>query len=134
MTRQRIATLVAICACGAAAAGCGSRTPDDIASERSHKAMLESGVSEPGSADEAAILERIPGLSDGQEATVGAATVEVKRTYFAASGRTCKAVTLLDGAGDAGGAAKHLTVCEVDGEWAYVPEVVSVPASPEPDR
>ncbi len=94
--------------------------------------MLSSGISEPQNADEAEILNFVSSLEDGGKKSVGAISVEVKKTYHAASGRLCKAAILVGT--DSSASAKHVTVCRVDGAWAYMPEVVHVPFAQGPDQ
>jgi len=74
-------------------------------------------VSSGASSDpvEQAILAEIPAMNMGEGGSVGRVTFTVGEAYAAASGRYCKPVTIVAGAGGAEGRV----ACENDGSWFF---------------
>ena len=94
-------------------------------------------VAEPGPAaptaiaptndTEREILQRLPTLTPEQPVTIGGAIVSAAAPYHAASGRTCRSLTITS----ADRSASSRLACREDAEWFFVPQVFQ-PDEPQP--
>jgi hypothetical protein len=69
------------------------------------------------------LLRRLSSLPAEQPVSIDDATVTARAPYYAASGRTCRALTIQSAGQSAGSAARSRLVCREDSEWFFVPEV-----------
>ena len=115
-------TILALVA-AALAVGCGPgpRPPADPA----YAELVEPRTERPASDFERALLGALPDLAPEEPATVGGRRVVAGRRYLAASGRTCRELSVDAPAGD-----RQRLACIIDGAWAFVPAVLA-PDSPE---
>lgn len=72
----------------------------------------------PGDELERELLRRLPELPSQQPVSINDATVLAGAPYFAASGRTCRALTI-EGAGP----SRSRLACREDGDWFFVPAI-----------
>lgn len=73
------------------------------------------------------VLKAIPSLPSSKPQQVAGATVIAEPAYVAASGRTCRAISL-DSKSKA--ESRHRLVCTNGGAWFFVPDVFGLEASP----
>lgn len=116
-------SLHALALAAALVAGCAGPRPGP-----EHASVSPPSAVAPGDELERELLRRLPELPAGQPATIGGATVIAADPYFAASGRTCRAVTIQrsgqmsDQAPGAGDASSRLA-CREDADWFFVPQI-----------
>jgi hypothetical protein len=113
-TRWRVSSYVLVCA----GLGCGARpsaTPRDIAD-----ATDTGGAVRAKSRLELAVLAAVPTMSSDQPRQIGGATVVAEPAYAAASGRTCRSVSVRPSAKLE--ASRHL-VCNDGSSWFFAPDV-----------
>jgi hypothetical protein len=67
---------------------------------------------------EQALLRALPTLPNGQPRQVAGATIVADAQYTAASGRTCRPVSI-----QASGKSLARLACHADGAWYFVPDV-----------
>jgi hypothetical protein len=72
------------------------------------------------SASERVMLTAVSGLPSGQPREVAGTTVVAEPAYAAASGRTCRALSLNP---RKPGKASHRLACTIGGAWFFVPDV-----------
>jgi hypothetical protein len=96
-----------------------------------HAAVSPPSAVAPGDELERELLRRLPELPAEQPVSIDDATVIARAPYFAASGRTCRALTI-QGPGAAspaaspaalGGASRSRLACREDGDWFFVPQI-----------
>lgn len=104
------------CALLLAAAGCASQSqgePRDVADAN------DTGRSLPAPTRlEQDVLRALPSLESGQARPVGNALVVAEPIYTAASGRTCRALSI-----GVGGKNVARLACHSGGTWYFVPDV-----------
>jgi hypothetical protein len=101
------------------AAGCAGAQ-----SRPEHAAVSPPSEVAPGDELERELLRRLPELPAQQPVSINDATVLAGAPYFAASGRTCRALTI-DGAGQ----SRSRVACREDGDWFFVPAIFRSAAS-----
>lgn len=74
---------------------------------------------EPADDVERTILLQLPALAPGQPATIESAIVTAEAPYPAASGRTCRSLTVTR----TYDVARSRLACIEDGEWFFVPQI-----------
>lgn len=74
---------------------------------------------DPADHVEREILLHLPALAPGQPVTIESAIVTAEAPYPAASGRTCRTLTITG----AEGVARSRLACREDGEWFFVPQI-----------
>ena len=94
-------------------AGCGGAQTGP-----EHPAVSPPSAVAPGDDLERELLRRLPELPAKQPVSINDATVFAGAPYFAASGRTCRALTM-QGAGP----ARSRLACREDGDWFFVPAI-----------
>ena len=104
------------------ACGSGSAAAPDPEYQR----LARAGTVEPKSELEREILEALPGMEPGEPVEVGDGRAVADREYAAASGRTCRYVTIY-APRDAGASSR--LACRQNSAWSFVPEVLA-PESP----
>ncbi len=106
---------------GAALWACGStaHTPGD----GSYAASVAPGTRAPADALEQTILEKLPKLTAGMSETIDGHSVTVGESYDAASGRTCKKISI------SGPRQAQSLACLMPKGWAYVPQVLGAESS-----
>ena len=107
-----------------ATAGCGAGTPEPDA-QAVRDAADTGGTVEPSSAEEQKVLDGLSDLAPGKTHNVGSLRVVADRPYFAASGRTCRRVTMTPGSGKASAATR--LACTEGQKWFFVPDVFRAP-------
>jgi hypothetical protein len=145
-SRHALAALAVLALAAALAAGCAGPRPGP-----EHAAVSPPSAVAPGDELERELLRRLPELPAEQPVSIDDATVIAQAPYFAASGRTCRALTIRGpgrgpGAappqassqaspapspatsGDAsatasGGASRSRLACREDGDWFFVPQI-----------
>jgi len=127
--RVVLASLAAAVAIAATAA-CGTSAPPP-ATDPSYKLLTEPGTRAPADDLERAILKQLSGLTADQQATIGGRTIVAGAPYSAASGRTCRSVSVNAGANAP--ARDHLA-CKIGEAWSFVPDVVRRPAKTSGDK
>lgn len=90
---------------------------------RSHH-VAEPGPSAPSTIEpadevEREILQRLPTLTPEQPVTIDGAIVSAAAPYHAASGRTCRSLTITN----ADRSARSRLACREDAAWFFVPQV-----------
>jgi len=116
-----LAVLVLACGCG------GATPPPDRQAELDARDV--GTTVEPASEDERRVLEQLPELVPGKRVTIGSLTVVAERPYPAASGRTCRSVTLT-ASGQKRSPRPRLACSEGgSGEWFFVPDVFAEPVT-----
>lgn len=83
---------------------------------------------EPANEIERAILERLPTLAPEQPVTIDDAIVSAAAPYHAASGRTCRSLTITS----ADHSAHSRLACREDAAWFFVPQVFQADEPPSP--
>jgi hypothetical protein len=74
---------------------------------------------EPANDTEREILQRLPALAPEQPVTIQGAIVSAAAPYHAASGRTCRFLTIAS----ADRSSRSRLACREDAEWFFVPPV-----------
>ncbi|MFW5740714.1 MAG: hypothetical protein ACOC1F_10165 [Myxococcota bacterium] len=87
-----------------------------------HSSQYTGNKIDPASDEEAALLRKVQGLVTGEQQVVGDLLVVADAPYFAASGRTCRAL-LIKRKGNRDDAITRLA-CEDDGVWFFAPRVM----------
>jgi hypothetical protein len=124
-----VLALAALALAAALAAGCAGPRPGP-----EHAAVSPPSAVAPGDELERELLRRLPELPAEQPVSIDDATVIARAPYFAASGRTCRALTIHapgQGSGaasgqaapDASGASRSRLACREDGDWFFVPQI-----------
>jgi hypothetical protein len=119
-------SLHALVIAAALAVGCAGPRPGP-----EHAAVSPPSAVAPGDELERELLRRLPELPAEQPVAIDDATVTARAPYSAASGRTCRALTILgagaapvEASGDAsGGASRSRLACREDGDWFFVPQI-----------
>lgn len=109
------ATLVAGCA------GARPRTESTAVSPPSAVA--------PGDDLERELLRRLPELPAEQPVAINNATVVARAPYFAASGRTCRALIIQGSGQNSGSEPRSRLACREDGDWFFVPPIYRAAAT-----
>ena len=97
--------------------GCGSSQPDSDATSLYNDAKSP-GVVEPKDDTERQILDAVAQMAIGDSKSIGKHKVTVRDSYFAASGRECKAI-VIGGTSD----ESHRLVCKINDSWQFAPNV-----------
>jgi len=123
-----VARAAALCALigltGVNLAGCGASQEQPIAAP----APVGGGTAEAGSPAEEKVLERLADMPPSKSQRIGELAVLAEAPYTAASGKTCRRVTLTKAA--APRSSRTRLACS-DGEaWQYVPDVFLSPPNP----
>ena len=93
----------------------------------SYAALVEPATREPTDDVERAILKRLDELEANAEETIDGHVVVAGAPYSAASGRTCRMVTIRASA--RARESRSRLACVVDSVWAFVPEVLRLPGA-----
>lgn len=111
--------LHALMLAAALAAGCGAgaRTRPESAAVSPPSAVA------PGDDLERELLRRLPELPAEQPVAINDATVIARAPYFAASGRTCRALIIQGSGQGSGSEARSRLACREDGDWFFVPPI-----------
>jgi hypothetical protein len=117
---QRWRTL-AIVTAGALALACGP-APGPAHPDVEYEALASPSARPPASEVERAILVHLGDLDTGNTAQLEGRTVVIGPPYAAASGRSCRRITI--GGGSAADAPQHVLACLIAGAWSFVPAVV----------
>jgi hypothetical protein len=88
----------------------------------------EPSAIEPANEIERAILQRLPTLVPEQPVTIDGAIVSAAAPYHAASGRTCRSLTITG----ADHTAHSRLACREDAAWFFVPQVFQTDESRPP--
>lgn len=96
----------------------GCNRPTDARHPEDAVATESGGRHEPASPEERAILERVADLPVNVREKVGDRTLTASRTYHAASGYSCRTVTIEDAQEQV-----HRLACGDDDGWFFVPDV-----------
>ena len=96
-----------------------------------HAAVSPPSAVAPGDELERELLRRLPELPAEQPVTIHDTTVIARAPYFAASGRTCRALTIAASGAASGaaagqgaeGASRARLACREDGAWFFVPQI-----------
>ncbi len=91
----------------------------------SYASLVEPGTREPSDDVERAILARLGELEPGAEEHIDGQVVVAGAPYAAASGRTCRTVTIRPSAQAAKPSSR--LACLVEDVWAFVPDVLRLP-------
>jgi hypothetical protein len=118
--------LAVLALAGALATGCAGPRPGP-----EHAAVSPPSAVAPGDELERELLRRLPELPAEQPVSIDDATVIARAPYFAASGRTCRALTIhAPGGAPSGapggapdGASRSRLACREDGDWFFVPQI-----------
>lgn len=114
--RGRIGFGVAVCALLLAPLSCSSQPqtePRDVADAN------DTGRALPAHTRlEQALLRALPSLPSGRPRQIEGATVMAEAAYTAASGRTCRTLSI-----QANGKARSRLACHAEGAWYFVPDV-----------
>ncbi|MFW6067625.1 MAG: DVU3141 family protein [Myxococcota bacterium] len=116
-----------------AGAGCASSPPTDH--EIWHESGLRPGRMPPDTPGERELLARLPQVPVNEPVNLGGQVFVADEPYHAASGRTCRPVTVRSAAGDA--RARVKLACEERGSWVFVPDPFDGSATaqaPAPER
>lgn len=98
----------------------GCSAAHDEPTSTSHKLNAVAAAS-PQSDIEKDVISKIPTAKDDKPVTVGSASFVVTESYFAASGKECKAVEISTPKNKS---TVSRTVCNYDGTWGYSPDVL----------
>lgn len=88
-----------------------------------HAAVSPPSAVAPGDELERELLRRLPELPAEQPVAIDDATVIARAPYSAASGRTCRALTIRASGQGPGGASRSRLACREDGDWFFVPQI-----------
>jgi hypothetical protein len=105
-------------ACG----GSGSHTPDP-----EYQKLSRANVEQPATAFERELLSVMAELEAGVRVEVAGGQVIAERAYAAASGRTCRRVSIEPPEEPPG----SRLACVVDGAWSFVPQVLAPDSLPD---
>lgn len=75
----------------------------------------------PANETEKAILQKIASAQQGKAIAAGSSSFTVLNEYFAASGRVCKSVSIVQTSTQI---ADTKTICNFNGSWGYTPDVL----------
>ena len=103
--------------------GCGSASQNRDA--EAPTPLLGSGKAEAASPAEAKVLEQLERLPVAQARTVDALSVVADAPYAAASGKTCRRLTLTPL--EPPKTSRTRLACKDAGHWGFVPSVFSAP-------
>lgn len=103
--------------------GCGSASHNRDA--EAPTPLLGSGKAEAASPAEAKVLEQLERLPVAQARTVDALSVVADAPYAAASGKTCRRLTLTPI--EPPKTSRTRLACKDAGHWGFVPSVFSAP-------
>ncbi len=106
-------------------AACGT-TSKPVKPDPSYKLLTQPGTRAPADDLEKAILAQLKQLAPDKEANINGRVVVAGAPYAAASGRTCRAVSVR--ANGPAAARDHLA-CRIGNGWAFVPDVVRRPTT-----
>jgi len=87
-----------------------------------YASLVEPATRKPSDDVERTILARLADLAPAMEASIDGQVVVAGAPYHAASGRTCRSVTIRPAAKQQ--VAHSRLACLIDGTWAFVPEVL----------
>jgi hypothetical protein len=123
-----VARAAALCALisltGVNLTGCGSSQGQPV----SPPAPVGGGTAEAGSPAEEKVLERLADMPPSKAQRVGDLAVLAEAPYSAASGKTCRRVTLTKSAEPR--TSRTRLACSDGGPWRYVPDVFLSPPNP----
>jgi hypothetical protein len=115
------------CALLLASLGCGSQPsaePRDVAD------ATDTGRALPAHTRlEQALLRALPTLPSGQPRQIAGSTIVAEAPYTAASGRTCRPVSIQEN-----GKSLARLACQRDGAWYFVPDVFGAAEAVESKR
>jgi hypothetical protein len=118
MTRTRLQGSLLLLLLGSLAAAC---SPVLSASARDVADANDTGNAIGAkNASERTVLQRLPGLPSGKAERLGSLNVTAEAPYTAASGRTCRALSLSD---EPRQQAVPRLACTKGGAWFFVPDV-----------
>jgi len=118
--RWRLIAAILPLAVVACSSGSHSQVPDP-----NYASLVEPGTSAPSDDVERAVLERLSELEPNAEEHIDGQVVVAGAPYAAASGRTCRMVTIRSSKETRPSRAR--LACLVEDVWAFVPEVLRLP-------